>query len=151
LYGALGGDRGDNVQDDGAPTAEAGRDDRRSLLKKAAVVAGAAWVAPVVLSRSVAAAGSAPPCAGLTLNEGRTLVSPCGAIDVVHSNPAFGLWNISGSPTFSPGFEPAPRITSVTASVPVLSKNGEGTFSVAVRLVNPNDVPTFCVTYACSN
>ncbi len=141
------------MTDDSSAPGDVGHDDRRSLLTKAALVGGVAWVAPVVLSQQAAAAGTLPPaCAGLTLNPGDTVqVPPCGQIQVIHANVQFGIYVINGAPINTPvGTNPAPTITSVTVSVPIASKTGEGTTSVTIRLVDPADVPSFCVIYDCS-
>lgn len=82
--------------DDATETARPTSESRRNLMKKAGVVAAGAWVAPVVLTRSAAAAATADP----------PVLCPICNLNVITnnnfegSNPLVG-WALSGPTGFS--------------------------------------------------
>lgn len=126
---------------------EAMVDDRRSLLKKAAIVGGAAWVAPMILSEAAMAqsTGVTPPVTCTVVSLGAPINVKCGTISV--SNPTVGIWLILGTPN-GPG--PAPIISNVTVTnVTSANVNGVGTSAVTVQVLPNAAIPVLCVDFVC--
>lgn len=128
---------------------------RRSLLKKAAVVGGAAWIAPTLLSQPASAQGSeqgSQPCANCTpVSAGTTTDVGCGAIVMSPGTSTPGGDIYSLQPITNPAGPPTITCVSlVSGGSSLLVNTGLPTSGqVALVVQNPTGPATVCVSFSC--